>query len=199
MRAALDLFNQAGWTLQGQKLVNEKTGEAMTVEFLLDDPNFERVALPYKQIWKSLALPSPSARWIQANTRTASSISNMTSSPKSGRRAYRPEMSSANTGGRRRPTERGSQNTAGIKNPVIDEIIEQIIFAMTREDQIAATRALDRVLLWNYYVVSQFYRPDIWLPHWDRFGHPEKNPDYDIGFPTLWWWDEEKAKKVAKG
>ena len=199
LRAALDLLNEAGWFLHGQKLVNEKTGEDMTVEFLLDDPNFESVALAYKSNLEKLGIAVTirtvdssqyQNRVVDFEFDMITDVWAQSQSPGNEQREY---------WGTAAADRRGSQNTIGIKNPVIDQIIEQIIFAATREDQIAATRALDRVLLWNHYVVSQFYRPENWLPHWDRFGHPEKNPDYDIGFPTLWWWDEEKAKKVAKG
>jgi microcin C transport system substrate-binding protein len=37
------------------------------------------------------------------------------------------------------------------------------------------------------------------VARWDRFGRPDKLPDYSIGFPGIWWWDEEKAKKVSQG
>jgi microcin C transport system substrate-binding protein len=199
LRAALDLLNAAGWTLQGEKLVNEKTGEHMTVEFLLDDPNFESVALAYKPNLQKLGIDVTirtvdssqyQNRVVDFDFDIITDVWAQSQSPGNEQREY---------WGSAAADRRGSQNTIGIKNPVIDQIIELIIFAATREDQIAATRALDRVLLWNHYVISQFYRPENWLPHWDRFGHPEKNPDYDIGFPALWWWDEEKAKKVAKG
>ena len=171
----------------------------MTVEFLLDDPNFESVALGYKSNLEKLGIgvtirtvdsSQYQNRVVDFEFDIITDVWAQSQSPGNEQREY---------WGTAAADRRGSQNTIGIKNPVIDKIIELIIFAKTREDQIAATRALDRVLLWNYYVVSQFYRPENWLPHWDRFGHPEKNPDYDIGFPTLWWWDKEKAEKVAKG
>ena len=199
LRSAFDLLNAAGWVLQGQKLVNEKTGETMAVEFLLNDPNFESVALAYKANLEKLGIAVTirtvdssqyQNRVVDFEFDIITDVWAQSQSPGNEQREY---------WGTTAADKRGSQNTIGIKNPVIDQIIEQIIFAETREDQIAATRALDRVLLWNHYVVSQFYRPDKWLPHWDRFGHPEKNPDYDIGFPTLWWWDAEKAARVAKG
>jgi microcin C transport system substrate-binding protein len=93
--------------------------------------------------------------------------------------------------------QKGSRNVIGIKNPVVDKIIDLIIFATNRAELIAATKALDRVLLWNYYMVPDFYRAEEFLPYWNRFGYPEPNPPYAIGFPTLWWWDEEKAKQTA--
>jgi microcin C transport system substrate-binding protein len=46
-------------------------------------------------------------------------------------------------------------------------------------------------------MIPDFYRAVDWYPHWNRFSYPEKNPDYSVGFPNLWWWDEEKAKKTA--
>lgn len=199
LRAAFDLLTEAGWKLQGQKLVNEKTGEAMTVEFLLNDPNFESVALAYKANLEKLGVAVTirtvdssqyQNRVVDFEFDIITDVWAQSQSPGNEQRQY---------WGTTAADKRGSQNTIGIKNPVVDEIIEQIIFAKIREDQVAATRALDRVLLWNNYVVSQFYRPEKWLPHWDRFGHPEKNPDYDIGFPALWWWDAEKAARVAKG
>jgi microcin C transport system substrate-binding protein len=197
LREALDLLKQAGWALEEQKLVNETSGEKMTVEFLLDDSGFEDVVLYYKPNLEKLGIEVTirtvdssqyQNRIVDFDFDVITDVWAQSQSPGNEQREYWGSLAA---------DKRGSQNTIGIKNPAIDKIIEQIIFAKTREDQIVATRALDRVLLWNHYVVSQFYRPENWLPHWDRFGHPEKNPDYDIGFPNLWWWDEEKAKRVA--
>jgi microcin C transport system substrate-binding protein len=91
----------------------------------------------------------------------------------------------------------GSQNYIGIKNPGIDKLIERIIFAKDRGDLIAATRALDRVLLWNHFVVPHWYLPVERVARWNRFGAPEKLPDYSVGFPDIWWWDDEKAQQTA--
>jgi microcin C transport system substrate-binding protein len=196
LRQALSLLKAAGWTLKDETLVNE-AGEPMTIEFLLDDPTFEDVALFYK--------PSLERLGIKSNIRTVDSsqyqnriidfdfdvitdVFAQSLSPGNEQREY---------WGSAAADRRGSRNTIGIKDPVIDKIVDLIIFAKDRAELVAATRALDRVLSWNYYIVSQFYRAEEFLPHWDRFGFPKPNPAYDIGFPTLWWWDEEKAQKVA--
>ena len=93
----------------------------------------------------------------------------------------------------------GSRNLIGIKNPAVDKLIERLIFATTREDLVAATRALDRVLLWNFYVVPQWSYPFERTARWDRFSHPETMPKYGASaFPTIWWWDAEKAAKVPQ-
>jgi microcin C transport system substrate-binding protein len=61
----------------------------------------------------------------------------------------------------------------------------------------ATTRALDRVLLWNYNVVPQFYPDEQWLAYWNKFGHPEIKPRYNSGFPGTWWLDETLALNVT--
>jgi microcin C transport system substrate-binding protein len=63
---------------------------------------------------------------------------------------------------------------------------------------VAATRALDRVLLWNQYVVPQFTIDTLRAARWDRFGRPDPLPKYgEPAFPTLWWWDSDKAARIG--
>jgi microcin C transport system substrate-binding protein len=197
LRKAVGLLKQAGWSIKGNGLTNDQTGEVMSVEFLLDDPTFEDVALAYK--------PSLERIGIKVTIRTVDSsqfenrvrdfdfevvtgVFAQSLSPGNEQREY---------WGSAAADRKGSRNLIGIKSPVVDKIIDLIIFANNRDELIAATRALDRVLLWNYYMVPDFYRAVDWYPHWNRFGYPEKNPPYSVGFPTLWWWDEVKAKKTA--
>jgi len=91
----------------------------------------------------------------------------------------------------------GSRNLAGIKNEAIDKLIENLIFVKDRIGLVAACRALDRVVMWNSYFVPQWFGPTERIAHWDRFGRPDKAPDYGLGVPTTWWWDEAKAKKIS--
>ena len=67
-----------------------------------------------------------------------------------------------------------------------------------RADLVAATRALDRVLLWNQYVVPQFTIKKARTARWDRFARPDPLPRYaEPGFPTVWWWDSDRAAKTG--
>jgi microcin C transport system substrate-binding protein len=92
----------------------------------------------------------------------------------------------------------GSYNLVGIKNPAVDAMIDQVIFAKNRAELEAATKALDRILLWNFYVVPQWTYGKVRTARWDRFGHPDSMPKYGrAAFPTVWWWDDEKAKKTG--
>jgi microcin C transport system substrate-binding protein len=93
----------------------------------------------------------------------------------------------------------GSRNLVGIKNPAVDAMIERVIFAKSREELVAATHALDRVLLWNDYVVPQWTYGKQRTARWDRFSHPETMPRYgQAAFPTIWWWDAAKAAKAPQ-
>jgi microcin C transport system substrate-binding protein len=81
----------------------------------------------------------------------------------------------------------------------VDKLIERVIFAKSREGLVAATHALDRVLLWNHYVVPQWHYSKIRSARWDRFGRPAELPKYGAsGFPDIWWYDAEKAAKMGK-
>ena len=92
----------------------------------------------------------------------------------------------------------GSRNLIGIKDPGIDALIEKVIFAKDRPAVIAATRALDRVLLAHDYVVPQWSSNQQRTLRWNRFGHPAILPLYaSSGFPTTWWYDEKRAAKTG--
>ena len=94
---------------------------------------------------------------------------------------------------------KGSPNFAGVKNPAIDALIDRVIFTKDRDDLVAATKALDRVLLWNSYVVPQWTYGKVRTARWDRFGRPETMPKYGTAsFPSIWWWDAAKAAKASR-
>ncbi len=199
LREALRLLREAGYEVRDQKLVNVKTGEQLTIEFLVDSPQFERVALFYK--------PSLERLGIEASVRTVdeaqyenrlrqfdfdviTSSWGESLSPGNEQRGY---------WGSRAADQPGSRNIGGIKNPAVDALIDRVIFAKTRAELVAATKALDRVLLWNYYVVPQWTYGKLRTARWNRFGRPSTMPKYGTAaFPTIWWWDAEKAAKLGQ-
>jgi microcin C transport system substrate-binding protein len=199
LRAALALLREAGYEIRDTKLVNSKTNEPLSVELLVSQPAFERVALFYK--------PSLERLGIAVSVRTVDSSQYVNRlrqwdydiiiaswgeslSPGNEQRGFWSSQAA---------DQPGSRNLIGIKNPAVDKLIERLIFATTREDLVAATRALDRVLLWNFYVVPQWSYPFERTARWDRFSHPETMPKYGASaFPTVWWWDAAKAAKVPQ-
>jgi microcin C transport system substrate-binding protein len=90
----------------------------------------------------------------------------------------------------------GTFNVAGIADPAIDQLIDLIIAAPNREELEAATHALDRVLTWNFFTMPTWTLRASRTARWDRFSHPDPLPAYGIGFPSIWWYDEEKAAAI---
>ena len=89
----------------------------------------------------------------------------------------------------------GSRNIIGIKNPLIDSLIEEVIGAKDRESLITATKALDRILLWNHYVIPQWHISSYRVLYWDIFDKPLVRPKYSLGTDT-WWVDDSKINSI---
>ncbi|MEO8884229.1 MAG: ABC transporter substrate-binding protein, partial [Devosia sp.] len=90
-----------------------------------------------------------------------------------------------------------TSNYGGISDPGVDALVDKVVFAKDRDGLIAATHALDRVLLAGHYVVPSYSLRAERIAHWDRFGHPDHIPDYNIGFPQVWYFDKDKAAKTG--
>jgi microcin C transport system substrate-binding protein len=198
-REALRLFKEAGYEVRNTQLVNVASGEPYAIELLGNNPLFERVFLMYK--------PSLERIGITVTVRTVDDAQyenrlrswdfdivtyawGQTLSPGGEQRSY---------WGSAAADQPGSENIIGIKNPTVDTIIEKVVLAASRNDLVAAIKALDRVLLWNHYVVPQWSYNKLRAAHWDRFSHHEPLPKYGIaGFPALWWWDAEKAIRADR-
>jgi microcin C transport system substrate-binding protein len=196
LREALKLFKAAGWNVKDRKLLNAK-GEQMEADFLLVSPQFERIVQPYMRNLERLGIKT-SLRVVDVpQYRRRLDIFDFGIIVGSFGQSQSPGNEQRNFWGTASADEKGSRNLIGIKDPAIDKLIDKIIFAKDRPELVAATNALDRVLLWNHFLVPQWFAPYTRVAHWDRFGHPEKFPDQSIGFPNVWWWDDAAAKKLA--
>jgi microcin C transport system substrate-binding protein len=195
LRQAAQLLTAAGWTIKDGVLKNA-AGETFELEFLITQENLSRIVLPYTKNLQRLG--------IKTNVRLADDaqyekrVQNFdydiitggfaqSDSPGNEQREFW-SSKAADTP--------GSRNAIGIKNPAVDKLVERIVFAKDREELVAACRALDRVLLWNHYVVPQWYSPNERIAYWDKFAHPQTLPSRSVGFPTIWWFDAEKAAKL---
>ncbi|MGN6460349.1 MAG: extracellular solute-binding protein [Pseudolabrys sp.] len=197
LREAIRLLKEAGYEVKNQKLTNTKTNEPFSVEFLVSDPNSERFVLFYKPSLERLGMTVTvrtvddvqyENRLRQWDYDIITAVWPQSLSPGNEQREF---WSSASA------ERQGSRNYAGIRNPAVDALIERVIFTKDRAELVAATKALDRVLLWNFYVVPQWTYPFERSARWDRFGRPQTMPKYgQSAFPTIWWWDAEKAAKV---
>ena len=199
LREALALLHDAGYEIRNTKLVNIKSGETFRFEFLVDDPATERFVLFYKPSLERLGMivdvrvvdsAQYENRLRQWDFDIIVASWGQSLSPGNEQRDF------WNSQAADRP---GSRNLIGIKNPAVDTLIERVIFSKDRDDLVAATKALDRVLLWNFYVVPQWTYGKQRTARWDRFGRPETMPKYGAAaFPTVWWWDADKAAKVPQ-
>jgi microcin C transport system substrate-binding protein len=196
LRKAARLLREAGWRIEkNQRLVNS-SGYPLTIEFLLFEASFTRIINPYVQNLKRIGVSATIRivdvanfqnrlknfdfdiivqRYIQPNTPGIEQKTYFSS-----------EMADTP----------GTRNLAGIKNPAVDFLITKIIDAQNRKSLVSATRALDRVLMWNHYVIPQWYKGAHNIAYWDKYSYPATKPKYDLGVLDTWWYDVNKAKHI---
>ncbi len=199
LSAAVKLLAEAGYTNRNGTLV-DAAGQPLALEFLLDEPAFDRIVQPYKQSLEKIGIKVTTRQVdsAQYETRTQSFDYDIivgslpqSESPGNEQREYF-GTSSVDV--------KGSRNSIGVKNKAIDAIVEKVVFAKDRPELIAATRALDRALLWNFYLVPQWHLPAQRIVYWDRLGRPAKTPSSAVSFLQTWWIDPAKdaALKAAR-
>lgn len=186
LKRALLLFQQAGWTLQNGKLINEKTKQPLEFEILLRQPGMKRVIEPFIANLKKAGI-NATGRLVDANqykVRLDNFDFDMTTfvlsqslSPGHEQHEYF-HSSSVNI--------KGSRNYAGVSHPAVDFLSAQIVRAKTRQDLISTVKALDRVLLWNHYIIPNWHLNYHRISYWDRFNRPVQQPPYKLGFEN-WW------------
>ncbi len=198
LRRAFDLLKEAGYEQRGRQLVHAKTGEPLTVEFLGFDPSFERYVLPYKQALERLGI-GVCVRLVDAaqfQNRLRSFDFDIVTAGWA--QSLSPGNEQRNYWGSDAADRPGSRNLAGIKDAAVDALIDRVIFAPDRDELVAATRALDRVLLAHHYVVPQWTYNKERTARWSRFARPQELPRYGASsFPTVWWYDEALAAKAG--
>jgi microcin C transport system substrate-binding protein len=193
---AVQLLKEAGYEVKNGVLVDSKTGQPLTVEFLLVSPLFERIVQPYIDNLARLGIKATLRMVDSAQyTRRVDSfdydivVGNFGQSESPGNEQR--DFWGSEAAGRE-----GSRNLIGIKDPAIDKLVDHVIFAKDRAELVAATHALDRVLLWNDFVVPQWYAPKVRIAYWNRYGQPETLPGLTPGFTQVWWYDKELAAKL---
>ena len=199
LREGLRLLKSAGYEIKDRKLVDAKTGTPFELELLTYDPNFERVLLFFKPALERMGM-TVSVRTVDA-TQYENRLRNWDFDVvvNSWAESLSPGNEQREFWGSQAADMPGSRNIIGIKNPAIDKLIERVIFTKDREDLVAATKALDRVLLWHHFVVPQWTYGKTRTARWDRFGRPAEMPKYGMSaFPDIWWFDADKAGKTGR-
>jgi microcin C transport system substrate-binding protein len=194
LRQALALLKQAGWDVKDRKLV-DASGTQMEFTILLPDPTYERVALPYVQSLDRLGIAA-TVRTVDPSqyqhlTDAFDFDMTMTLFPESDV----PGNEQRDYWGCGAAHSEGSQNVVGICDPVVDALVEKIVGARDRPELADATHALDRVLLWGWYLVPNWYLSSQRIAYWDRFARPDKTVRSGYVFDD-WWIDPARAAHV---
>nr|WP_269137750.1 extracellular solute-binding protein [Pseudomonas sp. MMS21 TM103] len=192
LRRALGLLAEAGWEPSGQQMLNAK-GEPLRFEILLVNPNLERILQPFTENLASIG--------IQANLRTVDRAQYkqrldqfdfdmiLLTLPQN----LSPGLEQSLYFHSSQATVKGGKNYAGVNHPVVDALLDKLLAAQTRDEQIAATRALDRVLLWQHYTIPNWYINYHRLAYRNRFAFVT-TPPYTLGLRTWWLKPTENAQ-----
>lgn len=206
-RTALKLLKEAGWTVQNGALRNAQ-GEPFEVEFLSYSRLFERIIMPYVRnlerlgIKGSFRLVEPAQyqrRMIDydfdiTTFRLSLSTNPTTSLPSS----VVPGVGLRQLWGSAGADEPGTRNYSGLKSPAVDALIEEVIAASSEAELLAATHALDRVVMWTHNVVPQWYKASHTIAYWDIFARPQIRPRFARGVLDTWWIDADKAARLQR-
>jgi microcin C transport system substrate-binding protein len=194
---ALSLLKEAGYRLKDGKLVDRRE-EQLSIEFLLENAAAERVTayfadqlgklgiatqirlvddVQYQNRLRTFDFDIIMHAWVQGHA------------PGNEQREYWTSASAS---------KRGTNNVAGLSDPLIDAVVERLVLAGTRAEKLTAGRLLDRILRNKSVAVLIGDEDKEYIASWNRFGRPAVMPRYGAAaFPSVWWWDEEKAKRLA--
>ena len=192
-RRSLALLKEAGWEIKDGKMT-DKAGKRFAFEMLLNDASFERIALPYRQNLERIGVDMNVRTVDTAQFKRREDEFDFDMMSDGFGQSLSPGNEQRDFWGSKAAETAGSRNTAGIKDPSIDRLIEQLIAAPDRESLIAVTRALDRVLLWNHFVLPAWHNNKAFVAYWNKFSRPEKSAKYAPVALDTWWVDPAKDR-----
>lgn len=185
LKRAADLLTEAGWTVRDGARVND-AGEAFRIEITIRRPSNERIALAYGRNLKRLGIAS-TVRLVESaqfqglidsyDFDMVFGFWGVTLSPGNEQQNYWSSKTAEQPGGR---------NWAGVSDPAIDAMIAALGAARDRTELIAAARALDRILMWNRYVLPLYHDAGQRIAYWSRIARPAEVPVYGLRLETLW-------------
>ena len=196
---ALALFREAGWEVQDGVMRHVKTGTPLSLDFIGVSYYSTRQSISLRENLSRVGIESTSrhpevSRWLYRSRQGKFDGNTVRLVP-----SVRPGLQLRNWLGSQAAGKDYGQNWMRLRSPVVDSLIESVITAQTAEDMYAATRALDRVIMWNFYFIPLGTTPGYRLVYWDKFGEVWSDELNRVPFIDAWWYDEEKARKVADG
>ncbi|WP_291371582.1 MULTISPECIES: extracellular solute-binding protein [unclassified Acinetobacter] len=193
---ARQLLIKAGYTFKNGRLLDTK-GKPIRIEFLIHQDGLQRTLMPFIRNMKRLGI-EVAIRHVdvpQYIERMRTKDFDMTTSvmPQS----LNPGNEQAQFWGSASADQPGNYNYAGIKNPVIDDMVQQVIRAPSREQLVLRTRVLDRLLRAGYYQIPTYGKGENWFAYWNMYHQPKVKPKLSSGI-DYWWSDAGQAKKVTR-
>ena len=198
LRRAAQLLQEAGWQVKNNRRV-DAGGKPLTIEFLLFESSFQRIISPYVRNLRRIGIEASIRIVDVANYQHRMQQYDFDVIVQRYVQLNTPGVELRTYFGSQMADIPGSRNLAGIKNPAVDYLVDKVIAAVSRKELTTATRALDRVLMWNRYVVPQWYKGEHNIAYWNRFDRPAVKPKYDLGMLDTWWFDPDKAAMIAAG
>lgn len=198
MRKATELLKEAGWTLKDGKLVDAQ-GKPFAFEIIDAEPVFERWIQPFLRNLERLGIQA-TFRVVdtsQMQNRLDNFDFDMTINVFS--QSLSPGNEQFDLWASNKADVKGSRNLIGVRDPVVDDLVEKLVHANTREELVTICHALDRVLLWHYYVIPQWHIGSFRIAYWDMFGQPTIAPKYGLAVNDTWWVDSAKAQNIMDG
>ncbi len=196
LRRAAAALRDSGWRIRDGRLV-DADGKRFAAEFLLFEASFQRIINPYIRNLERLGIDASIRIVDVANFKYRTDNFDYDIIVRRFVQPLTPGIEQRNYFGSQNANQPGSLNAGGIADPAVDALIERIVDADSRAGLVAATRALDRVLMWNRYVVPQWYKGSHNIAYWNMFARPQRPPDYDLGAIDTWWLDPAKAARLA--
>ncbi len=195
LQEASKLLKESGWELVDGKLYDSNTKEPFEFEILLRSPAFERIVLPFKDNLEKLGIDVTVRTIDSAEYQKKIEVFDFDMIVQTFSQSLSPGNEQKNFWGSDAADTNGSRNVIGIKNYAVDGLIDNLINAKDRDDLLIITKALDRVLLWNYYVIPQWHISSYRVVYWDFFDQPKIKPRYSLGFDT-WWINQNKYDQI---
>ncbi|MEO2168479.1 MAG: extracellular solute-binding protein [bacterium] len=199
LKAAHTLLAAAGWKVnkKTRKLTNTATGKVMRFEILLVTPEFERVVLPFKKNLERLGIDATVRTVDAAQYRRRLDEFDFDIVVGNFPQSLSPGNEQRDLWGAAYADQKGSRNWIGMKDEAVDYLVEEIIHAPTREDLVARTKALDRVLQWGHWVIPQWHIAHDRIAWWNKFGMPAIVPL--LGVQTDTWWIDPARQAALDG
>ena len=195
IRRASKLLDEAGWTVGPGGLRKNDKGETLTIEFIDDNPSFERVTNPFIQNLRQVGIDARYRQIDAAQMQDRQKNFDYDIIPGRLVMSLSPSIELRTLYGSSGADSPGTLNWSGLSDPVVDALIEDVIDSDSRPQMEARVRALDRVMRQKQIWVPHWSKASFWIAYWDVFGRPEAPPLYSRG-DSAWWFDQAKYDKL---